>query len=612
MTPSCPGDDTLIALVEHVLDPTRVAALADHVDGCERCRSTIGHLVAVDSKPKSSQVGRYHLEEQLGAGGMGVVWAAWDPKLERRVAIKLLRPEVGEHGPARLIREARALAQLQHPNVVAVHDVGEHDGEVFLATELVDGEPLDRWQRAHSTGEILDAYIQAARGLAAAHAMGLVHRDVKPSNILVARDGRVRVGDFGLARLGPGEAASPRGELGVADVLTREGDVVGTPAYMAPEQRAGKPVDGRADQYALCVALAEALGGKRPDPDAPADTLGAIDPQLARSLARGLRRDPLARFPDMNALAEALLIRPFRRSHIPLIGATLVVVGTATGIGFALNHNPVRPEVPSSRVVNPIQIDHLRSLDASAAKGSDAAVEIAVVTPDAPRVTSGGGMTKHRRSPGAGSAGGTAASPPAGAVASTAGLPAYVDAIGFVNNRDPACKPAFVRFDALGVARMAQMSARDDSLMRARCELLVGNCSAGERTITMLYTSEGLSTPAISDEVRRESTMNCSTRVGAWQDRLPRLVSQSALLQSASASTLTRELAAAEAVVHDAGGAMSRSQRNDLTTAVLYLAQGFSRLAGHCGDARRARALGDHDPMVMSDSLKQCLSGTGP
>ncbi len=606
MTPSCPGDDTLIALVEHVLDPSRVATLADHVDGCERCRATIGHLVAVDSKPKPSQVGRYLLEEQLGVGGMGVVWAAWDPSLERRLAIKLMRPEVGELGPARLLREARALAQLQHPNVVAVHDVGEHDGEVFLATELVDGEPLDRWQRAHSTAEILDAYIQAARGLAAAHSIGLVHRDVKPSNILVARDGRVRVGDFGLARRGPHEGTGPREGMGVADVLTHEGAIVGTPAYMAPEQRAGKPVDGRADQYALCVALAEALGGKRPDPDAPAETLGAIDAHIAHSLARGLRRDPLARFPDLDALAEALLTRPSRRTHLPWIGATLVVVGAAAGIGFVLN-NPVEPEVRSAPIVTP-QVDPVP--DANTATRSDAAVVLAVIRPDARRATSGGGTTKQLRTPGGGSASSGSASP--SAVVSSVGLQAYIDALGFVNRRDPACKPAFARFDALGVARMAQISTRDDSLMRARCELLVGNCSAGERMITTLYTSEGLSTPAITDEVRRESTMNCPTKVGAWQDRLARLLTQSALLQAASASTLARELAAAEAVVHDAGGAMSRSQRIDLTNAVLNLAEGFSRLASHCADARRARALGDYDPMVMSDSLKQCLSGANP
>src|SRR5262249_11476590 len=159
---------------------------------------------------------------------------------------------------------------LQHPNVVAVHDVGEHHGEVFVATELIDGETLDRWQRDKRPAEVLDAYLQAARGLAAAHALGFVHRDVKPNNTFVGRDARARGADFGLARRA--DAPEPRSLVPphastVETRLTRDGAVIGTPAYMAPEQRDGEPVDARADQFSLCLSLAEALTGTRPQPD---------------------------------------------------------------------------------------------------------------------------------------------------------------------------------------------------------------------------------------------------------------------------------------------------------------------------------------------------------
>ncbi len=343
---ACPTDDTLIALVEDALPAEARASLADHVDNCERCRATIGTLAAVDGGAKPRKVGRYELEDQLGAGGMGVVYAAFDPMLQRRVAIKLMHPEVGENGPARMLREARALAQLQHPNVVAVHDVGEHEGDVFLATELVDGEPLDRWQRGRAALEIVGAYAQAARGLAAAHAMGLVHRDVKPSNVLVARDGRVRVGDFGLARRGA-VAGDRIAEGAVLDPkLTREGDVVGTPAYMAPEQRAGLQVDGRADQFALCVALAEALTGKRPPADSRPTLSARGTRKVATALARGLRIEPGARFPDMAALAAALeapIARRRRTWPIAVAGVIAAAAG-ALAVVFMFGASPIVPQ----------------------------------------------------------------------------------------------------------------------------------------------------------------------------------------------------------------------------------------------------------------------------
>jgi tetratricopeptide (TPR) repeat protein len=343
--PDCPDDVELAGFVERTLSAARRDAVAAHVDGCAACRETIAHVVATADDDRR-ELGRYRLDRELGRGGMGVVWQAWDPALERAVAIKLLVPEAaGEHHAARLLREARALARLQHPNVVAVHDVGEADGEVFIATELVDGETLDTWQRGRPAHEIVHAYAQAARGLAAAHALGLVHRDVKPSNILVGRDGRIRVGDFGLAmrvtEADAGAAAAPPAALavGTAAPLTEAGEVVGTPAYMAPEQRGGAAVDARADQYSLCLALAEALLGERP---APAPTAAALAARGIAApwpaIARGLAPRPEDRFADLAPLIAALdggAARRRRRRVIAGVGAGAIAaaIGAVVVLG---------------------------------------------------------------------------------------------------------------------------------------------------------------------------------------------------------------------------------------------------------------------------------------
>ncbi|HMV69509.1 MAG TPA: serine/threonine-protein kinase, partial [Myxococcota bacterium] len=179
---------------------------------------------------------RYVVLHVLGAGGMGVVYEAWDPELERRVALKVLRPGSPME---RAQREAQALARITHPNVVSVHDVGVVAGQVFVVMELVAGEPLGGWARGRASGEVLDVLVQAGRGLAAAHAVGVVHRDVKPDNILVTRGGRAVVTDLGLARA-PTAAPHPQAAVGS---LTVTGTLLGTPAYMAPEQARGERVD---------------------------------------------------------------------------------------------------------------------------------------------------------------------------------------------------------------------------------------------------------------------------------------------------------------------------------------------------------------------------------
>ncbi|WAS95755.1 serine/threonine-protein kinase [Nannocystis punicea] len=303
-----------------------------------------------------SRIGRYVILGRLGAGGMGVVYAAYDPELDRKVAIKLMYAEESEAGARRsqalLLREARALAKLSHPNIVAIHDVGVHAGQVFVAMEFVAGRTLRRWLEEAPRGwqTIVEVFVQAGRGLMAAHAVGLVHRDVKPDNLLVGDDGRVRVADFGVARhREPDEAARIEGGASrtMATVVGR-GARIGTPAYMAPEQHGNEGVGPHSDQFSFCVALHEALHGLRPFAgETPDDLVAAIragelrrpsEPSrlpgwLDRAMQRGLAARPADRWPSLSALLSALTPEQgqarARRGWRALYAALLVVGGAA-------------------------------------------------------------------------------------------------------------------------------------------------------------------------------------------------------------------------------------------------------------------------------------------
>jgi len=278
--------------------------------------------------PKGATIGRFELLDKLGEGGMGVVYSARDPSLDRKVAIKLLRPAQAEAhgGRERLQREAHALAKLSHPNVVVVHEVGLHEGQVYLVMEFVDGVSLLQWCREHAPDwrAVVAKFAEAGRGLAVAHEAGFVHRDFKPDNVLVGLDERVRVLDFGLAATGTVDDAmfdSVESSEASSEDLTLTGTVLGTPAYMAPEQHDAREVDARADQFAFCVALWEALFGERPFPGRDLDSLRAslvegvrrpapagseVPTRLVHELERGLSIDPQARFADMPSLLEAI------------------------------------------------------------------------------------------------------------------------------------------------------------------------------------------------------------------------------------------------------------------------------------------------------------------
>ncbi len=310
--------------------------------------------------PRGATVGRYMVLEKLGAGGMGVVYAAYDPELDRKLALKLLHPG-SDHveksgGQARLMREAQAMARLAHPNVISLFDVGTWGGRVFLAMELVEGPSLREWLKRgpHPWREVVEIFSAAGRGLAAAHAAGLVHRDFKPDNVLLGKDGRVRVLDFGLARQAsvtdeplPAIAELPLPERGSSPLdtpLTRVGLVIGTPAYMAPELYSGGVLDARSDQFSYCVALYEALYGERPHgrtpgppatwriPEPPRDA--RVPASVRRIVLRGLEPKPEQRFPSMEALLEALgQTLPMRQRHWLVAGSILLL---SLGVGLPL------------------------------------------------------------------------------------------------------------------------------------------------------------------------------------------------------------------------------------------------------------------------------------
>jgi tetratricopeptide (TPR) repeat protein len=310
---------------------------------------------------RGATLGRYIVLDVVGGGAMGVVYAAYDPELDRKVAIKLVRPEASDgveasEGRTRLLREARAIARVAHPNVIAVHDVGTFSDEVFVAMEYVEGTTLTQWLEGRPWREVVAMFVQAGKGIAAAHAAGLVHRDFKPDNVLVGKDGRARVLDFGLARAAEGQAVAEAlsevfGEgMTDADVgslaakLTQSGVFMGTPAYMAPEQLKGGSSDARIDQFSFSVALYEGLYGERPF---AGNTLPALAASLARGtvrdapksskvppwvrevVLRGLRIAPAERYPSMDALLADLGRDPTRARRRVVVFAGTALLGVA-------------------------------------------------------------------------------------------------------------------------------------------------------------------------------------------------------------------------------------------------------------------------------------------
>lgn len=296
----CLDDDLVYRLVRGELAPPALVGADEHLDSCGDCRALValvargsgeGEEVVGPGLERGAVIGRYVVGDEVGGGAMGVVYAAWDPELDRRVALKVLR----EGGDAR--REAQAMARLAHPNVVTVHEVGVVDGRVFVAMELVAGKTLRAWmQEGRAWPEVCEVMLQVGRGLAAAHAAAVVHRDVKPDNVIVGEDGRARVGDFGLARGQPGTGTGTGTGTGIA----------GTPAYMAPEVLRGGVADARADQFSYAVTFFEALHGVRPGKATPRRRVPGWLDAIVR---RGLAARPEDRFPSVDAMVDAIVAR---------------------------------------------------------------------------------------------------------------------------------------------------------------------------------------------------------------------------------------------------------------------------------------------------------------
>ncbi|MDC0717758.1 serine/threonine-protein kinase [Nannocystis bainbridge] len=344
-------------------EPTRPPSLVD-----TRAETFGGERRASDRQIQHGKlIGRYMVLSPLGSGGMGVVYAAYDPQLDRKVALKLLHPEAVSasgatqskiDGQERLLREAQAMARLHHPNVVAVHDVGKYDERIFIAMEFVDGGTLKQWLRARprTRQEVLAVFAQAGRGLQAAHEAGLVHRDFKPDNVLVSDKGRAQVLDFGLAKQTEdgerpiAERPSTSGAVSLNTALTQVGAILGTPAYMSPEQHLGEATDARTDQFSFCVALYEALYGTPPFhgdsmaalatavlsgevAEAPRESSARVPPWLRKILLRGLAVDPADRYPSLAVLLDDLARDPSsqRRRWIFAVGAAAAVALGAAG-----------------------------------------------------------------------------------------------------------------------------------------------------------------------------------------------------------------------------------------------------------------------------------------
>ena len=375
----CLDDNAAAALASGVMPDTRAAQARAHLDECDGCRHIVAAAVKsthADPSDDSStvvaatqehipgdRVGRFVIVERVGAGGMGVVYAAYDAKLDRRVALKFVRPFHAERRTAlqdRLQTEAKVVAQLSHPNVVAVHDTGESRCGTYVAMEYVDGESLRGWlrQRRRSWQSVVTMMAAVGRGLAAAHDAGLVHRDVKPENILVDSRGRPRIVDFGLAKevndTSNSSATSCQHEhtrFSSHSAQTTPGTMVGTPRYIAPEVARGFPHTPASDQFSFFLTLCEALYGAHPYSFQPPrdvhKALASADPVsvptsksvpswLRRILGRGLAKNPSDRYPSMHAVVRELSRRRKSRQRISITAVAVALCAGSLALGTTM------------------------------------------------------------------------------------------------------------------------------------------------------------------------------------------------------------------------------------------------------------------------------------
>ena len=394
---TCPSVDAFVMLQEGALSDHERAELMEHIDGCPRCTELLAALAELEPDPREEEpsppsrqmIGRYELLEEAGVGGMGVVYKTRDTHLDRLVAVKVLRPDLIFSQPEdmaeareRLKREAAALAALDHPNIVTVYDIGVHDEHLFMACAFIQGINLREWlaREELSWRQKVALFLDVAAALTAAHEVGIVHRDVKPENILVREDGRPMLTDFGLASPPPSNTSIDVSELGFS---TRTNTILGTPAYMSPEQLDGQPPKPSSDQFSLCVTLYEALYGFRPFQASTLLELSQllksgqviqpstrqIPDRLFEVLRVGLSPIPSERHHDMQALADALAStlepKPKRKvsaalqSPGKLIAAILVAVcvtGAVIRFGASEGSDALGDEAARSNVSAQVEV----------------------------------------------------------------------------------------------------------------------------------------------------------------------------------------------------------------------------------------------------------------
>jgi len=314
--------------------------------------------------------GRYQITKELGRGSMGVVFQAHDPHIGREIALKVLRPDrvSSEDFVQRFLKEARAIGRMSHPNIVTVYDVGEDQDTVYIAMEFLEGLPLNAYcrEKTLSIEEIADIGIQVANSLDYAHTRGIVHRDIKPQNIMISPSGMVKITDFGIAHIEDPDASHQ----------TQAGEILGTPNYMSPEQVMGKKVDGRSDLYSLGVILYEITSGSRPfkgdnlaaifhaitseNPARPDELKAGLTPEISRIIMKCLQKTPAERFQNGKELADALKAflmtqkpdlsgaKPAKKKSFGIaIAATLIVIVLALGAVYFTTAGKKAARVPT-------------------------------------------------------------------------------------------------------------------------------------------------------------------------------------------------------------------------------------------------------------------------
>lgn len=395
----CPPLQRLQQCFDRTLPTDERGAVHEHIDGCESCREFMAAMARFEegSTPPPPQlqdgdvVGRYTVGSQLGAGAMGVVYEAYDRALRRPVALKFLSRSVasGQSQQARIFDEARAMAQVSHHNVAQVYEAAEVDGRVFIAMELVSGQTLDQWLNAQDWRTRVDVFVQAARGLAAAHAKGVIHGDFKPHNVLMSDEGVPKLVDFGLA----GSAETRSDQPAQPDTNTRAKTLSGTPLYLSPERWRNEDANAQSDQFAFCVALFAGLFGRHPFAGATLRELETnvvagnievpsgekhVPARVQRAVLRGLQPAPSRRWPSMAALAQELqdcrAARARRRLWIAAAGIA-GISGTIGGLGaLSTNACPSPTEFAAQIWSAPQRSDVVDKLQPAAGRDGEAAV----------------------------------------------------------------------------------------------------------------------------------------------------------------------------------------------------------------------------------------------